>query len=233
MVTLGTGIGGGLILGGTLMRGNNGMAGEFGHMQVVPNGQACECGGSGCWEQYCSGGALTRFAQARLRETGPLFDLCGGDRDALTGPMVTEAGRRGDPVALAAFEAVGGWLGVGLANLIAAFDPEVTVVGGGVSAADELLLGPARRALAESLVGAGHRDLPPVLKARFGPEAGVVGAADPARSGGIRPMFRRRRGELVRRARRRERLRRWQDAWAEALGVPTAEPRHRTGRREI
>lgn len=232
MVTLGTGIGGGLILGGTLMRGNNGMAGEFGHMQVVPNGQACECGGSGCWEQYCSGNALMRFARARLPEAGTLFDLCGGDPDALTGPMVTEAARRADPVALAAFEAVGAWLGVGLANLVAAFDPEVTVVGGGVSAADELLLGPARAALAESLVGAGHREIPQVLRARFGPEAGVVGAADLARSEGIRPMFRRRRGELVRRARRRERLRRWQDAWAEALGVPTAEPRRRTGRRE-
>jgi glucokinase len=207
MITLGTGIGGSLILARTLLRGHNGMAGEFGHMQVVPGGQACECGGTGCWEQYCSGNALVRFARARLDGAGPLARACGGDPTALTGPMVTDAARRGDPVALQAFASVGGWLGVGVANLVAAFDPEVVVIGGGVSAAGDLLLEPARQALAESLVGAGHREIPVLQQARFGPEAGIVGAADLARTEAVRPIFRRRRGELVRRARRRERLR--------------------------
>jgi len=208
MITLGTGIGGSLILNRTLLRGQNGMAGEFGHMQVVPNGQACECGGTGCWEQYCSGNALARFARAHLdsRDT-VLEEACGGDPRALTGPMVTAAARQGDAVALEAFASVGSWLGVGVANLVAAFDPEMVVVGGGVSAAGDLLLGPARTALAESLVGAGHREIPPLLHARFGPEAGIIGAADLARTEAVRPIFRRRRGELVRRARRRERLR--------------------------
>jgi glucokinase len=231
MITLGTGIGGSLILARTLIRGQNGMAGEFGHMQVVPNGQACECGGSGCWEQYCSGNALVRFARARLdgRET-LLEDACGGDPAALTGPMVTEAARRGDAVALEAFASVGGWLGIGVANLVAAFDPELVVIGGGVSGAAELLLDPARRALEESLVGAGHREVPPLAQARFGPEAGIVGAVDLARTEGVRPMFRRRRGELVRRARRRERLQRFRDLVTPEPAATTARRRPR-GRR--
>ncbi|MFT4264873.1 MAG: ROK family protein [Nocardioides sp.] len=197
MVNLGTGIGGGIILGGTLMRGHNGMAGEFGHMRVVPDGHECECGRRGCWEQYCSGNALVRE-----------FRRLGGSTE-LSGPRITAAAESGDPVALAAFATIGRWLGVGLADLTAAFDPELLVVGGGVSAAGELLLGPARQAFEESLVGAGHRDLPPLVKARFLNDAGVIGAADLARTEAVRPIFRRRRGELVKRARRRERLRRF------------------------
>ena len=178
LVTLGTGIGGGLVLGGQVWRGANGMAGEFGHMQVVPEGSPCECGGRGCWEQYCSGNALLRDARSRIGvEPTVLTELCGGDPDRLTGAMVDAAAADGDLVARAAFLRIGEWLGVGLANLVAAFDPAVVVVGGGVSAAGERLLGPARDALARSLVGAGHRDLPPVRRASLGPEAGLIGAA--------------------------------------------------------
>ncbi|NPC95438.1 ROK family protein [Nocardioides sp. zg-DK7169] len=178
VITLGTGIGGAVVLGRRLLRGRNGMAGEFGHQQVVPGGLACECGGSGCWEQYCSGNALVRHARARLgHEPTLLEEPCGGDPGRLTGPMVSAAAAQGDPVALAAFASVGDWLGVGVANLVAALDPEAVVVGGGVSAADELLLEPARAALRRSLVGAHHRVVPRLLRARFGPEAGVIGAA--------------------------------------------------------
>jgi glucokinase len=168
VVTLGTGIGGALILDGEVLRGYNGMAGEFGHNQVVPGGRPCECGGTGCWEQYCSGNALTRF----VREQGV---------DDLAGPAITAAAEAGDPVALAAFADVGEWLGVGVANLVASFDPQIVVIGGGLSAAGELLLEPARRALRESLVGAAHRTVPPVVRAALGPEAGAIGAADLAR----------------------------------------------------
>lgn len=167
MVTLGTGIGGSLVIGGRLVRGVNGMAGEYGHMQVVPDGRECECGGRGCWEQYCSGRALARAAAE------------GGS--TLSGPALTTAAREGDPASVAAYAEVGRWLGVGIANLVAALDPPLVVVGGGVSAAGELLLGPAREALERSLVGAGHRDLPRVVGAVLGPLAGVVGAADLAR----------------------------------------------------
>lgn len=168
VITLGTGIGGALILDGAVMRGYNGMAGEYGHMQVVPDGRPCECGGTGCWEQYCSGKALTRF----VREQGV---------EDLAGPEITDAARAGDPVALAAFAAVGEWLGVGIANTVAAFDPEIVVVGGGLSSAGDLLLEPTRVALRESLVGAAHRTVPPVVRAALGPEAGAIGAADLAR----------------------------------------------------
>ena len=178
LVTLGTGIGGGLVLDGRVWRGHHGMAGEFGHMQVVPDGAPCECGRRGCWEQYSSGNALVRVARSRLgSEPTVLAELCDGDPDGLTGPMVTEAAAAGDLVARAAFASVGRWLGVGLANLVAAFDPALLVVGGGVADAGERLLGPAREALAGSLVGAGHREVPPLVPAALGPAAGLVGAA--------------------------------------------------------
>ena len=187
VVTMGTGIGGAIVIGGRLWRGRNGMAGEFGHMQVVPNGHPCECGGRGCWEQYSSGNALVRVARGRIGfEPTVLEDLCAGVPEALTGPMVTEAAEEGDLVAHAAFVEVGDWLGVGLANLVAAFDPDRIVVGGGVSAAGDRLLEPARRAMDRSLVGSGHRDVPHVVRAHFGPEAGMVGAADLARLRGER-----------------------------------------------
>lgn len=182
VVTMGTGIGGGLVLGGRVVRGRSGMAGEFGHQQVVPDGAPCECGKQGCWEQYSSGNALVRYARARIGvEPTLLEERCGGNPEALTGPMVTEAAEEGDLVARQAFASVGAWLGVGLANLVAALDPDCIVVGGGVSAAGDRLLEPARHALERSLVGAGHRDVPPVLQARLGPAAGLVGGADLAR----------------------------------------------------
>jgi glucokinase len=178
MITMGTGIGGAVLLDGLVVRGANGMAGEFGHMQVVPEGSPCECGGRGCWEQYCSGNALLRDARSRIgAEPTVLADLCDGDPARLTGPMVTAAAADGDLVARAAFTRVGEWLGVGLANLVAAFDPAVVVVGGGVSEAGDRLLEPARDALSRSLVGVGHRTVPPVLRAALGPEAGLIGAA--------------------------------------------------------
>lgn len=182
IVTLGTGIGGALVLDGRVHRGRNGMAGEFGHMQVVPDGRDCECGGTGCWEQYSSGNALVRHSRARIGgEPTLLTALCSGNPDLLVGSMVTAAAEQGDRVACEAFDSVGDWLGVGLANLVAAFDPEVVVVGGGLSAAGDRLLDPARIALTRSLVGVGHRVVPELRQAQLGPEAGVVGAADLAR----------------------------------------------------
>lgn len=182
LLTLGTGIGGGLVVGGRVVRGAGGMAGEFGHMTVVPDGRGCECGGQGCWEQYCSGRALLRAAQTAAHgSTSRMSELCGGDPERLTGPMVTESARAGDPVALGVFSEVGRWLGLGLRNLVAALDPEVVVVGGGLGAAGDLLLDPAREELERRVVGVGHRTVPPVLSATTGPEAGLVGAAVLAR----------------------------------------------------
>lgn len=168
LVTLGTGIGGAILVDGRIHRGRGGMAGEFGHMQVVPDGRPCECGRTGCWEQYCSGKALMRFTAEAGRE--------------LDGPAITEAARTGDMVASGAYDDIGRWLGVGLANVVAALDPGVVVVGGGVSAAGELLLAPARAALADRLVAARHRSVPNLVPAALGPLAGAIGAADMATS---------------------------------------------------
>jgi glucokinase len=178
VITMGTGIGGAVLLEGRVVRGANGMAGEFGHMQVVPDGQACECGRRGCWEQYASGNALVRNARSLMvDQPSVLVEMSGGAPEQVTGPMVTSAAEQGDLVARQAFASVGGWLGVGTANLVAALDPEVVVVGGGVSAAGDRLLDPARTALRRTLVGAEHRIVPPLVAARLGPQAGMVGAA--------------------------------------------------------
>ena len=186
-VTLGTGIGGGIVTNGRVERGRYGMAGEFGHMVVVPDGHRCECGNRGCLEQYASGNVLGREARELARAgspvTVPLMERVGGDVDALVGPLVTEAARDGDPCAIELFDEVGRWLGVGLANLAAALDPGVFVIGGGVSDAGELLLRPARESFRRTLTGRGFRPEPQILKAALGPEAGLVGAADLARVG--------------------------------------------------
>lgn len=187
MVTLGTGIGGALVFDGVVHRGRYGIAGEFGHMQMVPDGARCECGNRGCWEQYASGNALVREARELISSGSPmahaLSDRVGGDASALTGPMVTEVAQAGDAAAQELLAEIGGWLGVGLAGLAAAFDPEVFVIGGGVSAAGELLLGPAREAFRRRLPGRGYRPEARIVAATLGPDAGLIGAADLARHG--------------------------------------------------
>ena len=185
-VTLGTGIGGALLIDGKIFRGGNGMAGEFGHMQVVPQGRRCECGNRGCWEQYSSGNALVREARELVAARSPvahhLRQLSDDDASKLSGPIVTAAAKAGDPAAIELFEEIGGWLGTGLAGLCAAFDPDCIIVGGGVSEAGDLLLDPAREAMRRTLTGRGFRPEPPVVSAHLGPDAGFIGAADMARS---------------------------------------------------
>ncbi|MEY9959641.1 glucokinase [Streptacidiphilus sp. MAP5-52] len=185
MVNLGTGIGGAIVRSGRLDRGRYGMAGEFGHMTVVPGGHRCPCGNRGCWEQYSSGNALVReareLAAAESPVAQPLLDRVDGDVGAITGPLVTEAARDGDPCAVELLQEIGNWLGLGLANLAAALDPGRFVIGGGVSAAGELLLGPAREAYRRNLTGRGFRPECDVVGARLGNTAGMIGAADLAR----------------------------------------------------
>jgi glucokinase len=185
MVNLGTGIGGAIVMDGQIVRGRYGIAGEFGHMQVVPGGQRCECGNKGCWEQYASGNALVREARSMMTAGSPmatdLLERAGGDPSSLTGPMITEAAREGDPTAKELLGEIGQWLGIGIANLAAAFDPGVFVIGGGVSAADDLLLGPARTTFRRHLTGRGYRPEARIVAAALGNEAGLIGAADLAR----------------------------------------------------
>ncbi len=185
MITLGTGIGGGILVNGQVERGRFGIAGEFGHMQVVPGGHRCECGNRGCWEQYASGNALVREARSLFSANSPiandLLDRVEGRPGSLTGPLITQAARDGDPTARELLAEIGSWLGVGIANLAAAFDPGTFVIGGGVSAAGDLLLDSARETFKRQLTGRGYRPEARIVAARLGNEAGLIGAADLAR----------------------------------------------------
>ena len=185
LITVGTGIGCGIILEGKLYRGRFGVGGEPGHVRVVPGGRPCGCGNTGCWEQYCSGRALEREARDLIAADGPgsaaLLARVDGDVDRIDGPFVTTAAMDGDAAALHCFAIVGGWLGQGLADLAATLDPGCFVIGGGVSEAGELLLLPARQAFKEVLTGRGHRPFAEIVIAELSQQAGLVGAADLAR----------------------------------------------------
>ncbi|WP_105030562.1 ROK family protein [Arthrobacter ruber] len=185
-VTLGTGIGGAMIMGGRVERGRHGVAGEFGHQIIVPQGHRCECGNRGCWEQYASGNALGREARELAAANSPvaraIIDAAPGDGSAITGALATRLAMEGDPASRELVDDVGQWLGLGLANLAAALDPGTFVIGGGLSAADELLLEPARRAFGRNLTGRGFRPAARIERAALGPEAGLIGAADLSRT---------------------------------------------------
>ena len=186
LITVGTGIGAGLMIGGHLYRGRFGMAGEPGHYRVVPDGRLCGCGNQGCWEQYASGSALVAeardFARRSPEAAVRLLQLAGGAVDRIDGPAVTRAAREGDVAAMRCFDIVGTWLGAGLADLASILDPGCFVIGGGVSEAGELLLHPAREAYAHNLTGRTHRQLADLRLAELGPDAGLIGAAGLART---------------------------------------------------
>lgn len=182
MITLGTGIGGSWVINGDLYRGRS-FAGEIGHMPVDVGGPRCTCGQRGCWETFASGRRLDQMSRdlvaarpeglvARLAEGGPP-----------TGLHLTRAAMQGDPEAVESLHEMAWWLGLGIAGLVAAFDPEVVVIGGGVSMAGDLFLGEARAAFRAALEGADHRDPTPIVSAALGEDAGVIGAGLYAREG--------------------------------------------------
>jgi glucokinase len=185
MITIGTGIGAGLVLNSQLYRGRWGMAGEPGHYRVVPDGRLCGCGNRGCWEQYASGSALVAEARDFARRSPGaavrLLQLAGGTPEGITGPEVMVAAREGDAAALRCFDIIGHWLGEGLADLAAILDPGCFVLGGGVSEAGDLLLWQTRAAFESGLTGRQYRPHASVVLAELGPEAGLIGAADLAR----------------------------------------------------
>lgn len=175
MVTLGTGIGGGLIIDREIYRGR-GYAGEIGHMLIDVGGPLCSCGQHGCWETFASGRRLDQMARDAAAEQpmGRVAVLAGGATP--TGRHLTTAAIEGDEQALPLLTEVGTWLGLGLSTLIAVLDPDVIVIGGGVSRAGDALLGPAQSAIAESLEGYDVRTPTPVVAAAFGEDAALVGA---------------------------------------------------------
>jgi glucokinase len=184
VVTLGTGIGGALIVDGRVFVGSGGLAGEVGHMVIDPDGPLCTCGKRGCWERYASGGALARLAREAAL-AGTLHEpvrLAGGDPELVTGEHVTAAAAAGDAEARRVMEELGWWVGLGLANLVAILDPERIVVGGGLGHVGDMLLGPTRQSLGRLVVGARTRAAVPVVEAALGVQGGAVGAALAARA---------------------------------------------------
>jgi glucokinase len=194
LVAVGTGIGASIIINGDLYRGRWGIAGEPGHVRVVPDGRLCGCGNRGCWEQYSSGNALVaearEFATRTPKGAMRLLQLGGGNAAGISGPEITQAASEGDPAALRCFQIVGGWLGQGLADLAAILDPACFVIGGGVSEAGDLLLDPARAAFERALTGRGYRPFAEIKVAQLGEDAGIVGAADLARSAALQTAAR-------------------------------------------
>ena len=184
LVTVGTGVGGGIVLNGQLHRGAFGVAAEIGHMRVVPDGRICGCGNKGCWEQYASGSALVRDTKEQAREGSliarTLVDRAGGV-ESISGPLITEAAQDGDSFAREQLAVLGRWLGEGIASLTAVLDPAVVVIGGGVSEAGDLLLEPIRAHYRANLTGRHYRPELQVRAALLGNKAGMIGAADLAR----------------------------------------------------
>jgi len=186
MLTIGTGVGGGIVVNNELYRGAFGIAAEFGHLRVVPEGHVCGCGARGCFEQYASGSALRRHAREAISASPDLARnlLARGDGtiDGLTGQAITDAAREGDPVALAAFQTTAQYLGAGIASLAVLLDPSCVVIGGGVIDAGEILLAPTREAMKRYMPFAGKHPYPEIVAAELGNEAGLVGVADLARN---------------------------------------------------
>jgi glucokinase len=184
-IALGTGIGSALLVDGRLYRGAFGVAPELGHLCVVPDGRPCPCGKSGCWERYCSGtGLATTAVELLARDPGrsPLLGrLAAGDPGRVTGRRVAAAAREGDPAACEAMAELARWLGRGLTLVADVFDPELVVIGGGVSASAPLFLDEAREHYAATVTGAGRRPLARIRTAQLGEAAAVVGAARLAR----------------------------------------------------
>lgn len=178
LVSVGTGIGGGLVLDGRPFRGANGFAAEIGHVVVEPGGPRCGCGNLGCWEQVASGQALDRLArEAAGADPDGAVGVLAASAEA-TGRHVAAAADGGDAVAARILEQVGRRLGEGLAGLANVLDPEVIVVGGGVAEIGEALLAPARARFGETVEAPGHRPPIPILAAELGNDAGAIGAAD-------------------------------------------------------
>jgi glucokinase len=178
VVTVGTGIGGGIISGGRLVRGAHGFAGEIGHVIVQPGGPRCGCGNLGCWEQVASGNALGRLGRESAAERpGSAIARLAGSPEQVSGKHVTMAAQAGDHIALHIIREVGERLGEGLAGLANVLDPEIIVVGGGVADVGDLLLGPARRTFRDAIEAPEHRPEVPIVPAALGNGAGAIGAA--------------------------------------------------------
>jgi glucokinase len=178
LLTIGTGIGGGIIINGKLYTGATGSAGEVGHITVDVNGPKCSCGNVGCWETLASGRAMAREAISRIShgERSVLIELVKGEIEKITTEKIEEAARRGDPLALEVISRAATYLGIGMVNLINAFNPELIIVGGGVAKMGELLLEPVRKVVRERAFRLASEAVR-IVPAQLGDDGGVLGAA--------------------------------------------------------
>jgi glucokinase len=184
MLTLGTGVGGAIVDGGHLMRGGFGVGGELGHITVVSDGHLCGCGRRGCIEQYASGTALLREIVALADSAdakGELLRKLRSDRGQLTGHEAFEAVQANDPGTLELIDQLAGYLAKAMASLVAVLDPEVFVIGGGLSELGEKLLRPLQQKFALEIPASGFRPVAEIIPATFSNQAGVIGAAQLAR----------------------------------------------------
>lgn len=183
MLTIGTGVGGGIVINGEIYRGAFGIGGELGHMRLISDGERCGCGAFGCVERYASGSALMRYArEGALSDpvaAAPLLARAG--RSDLKGSDITEAAQSGDPFALSLFRKLGGYLGSAIASLSSIIDPELFIIGGGVIDAGDLFLTPTREAFLANVPFAGARPVAEIVPATLGNDAGLIGVADLAR----------------------------------------------------
>lgn len=177
LVTIGTGIGAGIIASGRLLRGSNGFAGELGHMFVDPAGPPCPCGRSGCWERYASGSGLALLARNAVESgNGDDFVQRAGSIEKIRGEDVADLASRGSKQALDVLDEFGRWIAVGLSNMVNVLDPGRIVLGGGAARMGDLLLQPVRSWLESLLYASDHRPTPDVVIAHFGESAGAIGA---------------------------------------------------------
>ena len=179
MITLGTGIGGGIVANGALVRGTNGFAGEIGHMVVDPDGPPCPCGRRGCWERYASGSGLAWLARRANSGNGVArtIELAGGDSAKVRGEHVADAAREGDAGALAIVDEYSRWVALGLVNLTNTLDPAMFVLGGGLAATADVFLAPIKHWFGELLYAPDLRPHPALAFAQLGEQAGAIGAA--------------------------------------------------------
>jgi len=177
LLTLGTGVGGGLIVNGQIYRGSNCLGAEVGHLAVDPGGELCGCGNRGCFETRASGTALGRAARALVaNDPGCSLARLVGGNETLTGEAVTHAAQAGDETARELLSEIGYWCGLGAASLVAILDPALIVIAGGMARCGELLLAPMRGSLEQHVFARGQRALPPVVVSPLDTKAGVIGA---------------------------------------------------------
>ena len=183
VVNQGTGIAGGIIIGGRLHRGANGFAGEPGHMMINANGHLCACGKRGCWESVASGAGLANIAREVVAEgkASRIVELAGGEPAHIRGEHVSAAIAEGDADATLVLDRFGWWVAEGLASLIALLDPEIIVLGGGLTAINRHFISDVQERVNETVMGAAYRPEVPIVPARLGAEAGAIGAAVSAR----------------------------------------------------